>query len=40
MNILLFIDFGISIVVSLSCLYGGCLFWISSFVLVKCLKDI
>lgn len=38
MNISSFTDSGTSIVVSLSCLYGGCLFGISSLVLVKRLR--
>lgn len=38
MNISSFTDSGTIIVVSLSCLYGGCLFGISSLVLVKRLR--
>lgn len=38
LNVLIFIDFGISIVINLSCLIGGSLIGISIFVLVKCLR--
>lgn len=37
-NVLIFVDFDMRVVISLSCFFGGSLIGIGVFVIVKCFK--